>query len=142
MISPRKRGVKQGAILFLLGMIITPLLAIIADGGNFPEEIAAAAAVICFLGGPLRMLYAAIFEEGQKTAPPAFTVAPTPVAPAYMPPGQPLFTPAPPAALPPQQPGPIPTSAWRSPHSTQEIVPTPPHSVTEHTTRIFNRDTE
>ncbi len=137
-ISPRKRGVKQGAVLFLLGMIIAPLLAILADGTGFPEGLVAAAAVIFFMGGLLRMLYAAIFEEGKKTAPTVFNAAP-PMA-VYAPPGQPLFAPQPQSALPPAQQQPIPASAWRSPHDTQEIIT--PGSVTEHTTRMLKREAE
>src|SRR5687767_10403227 len=66
-ISPRRKGVKQGFVLFLLGVIIVPLLGIMASFGNsaFLEILTAFAAIICFIGGPLRMLYAAVFEEGE-----------------------------------------------------------------------------
>src|SRR5262245_18119162 len=62
--SPRKRGVRQCGMLFLLGMILVPVLGVFASYINspFPEILTALAAIICFLGGPLRMLYAAIFE--------------------------------------------------------------------------------
>lgn len=135
-ISPRKRGVKLGAMIFFLGIVLTPLVGIITDG----SPATGIAAIVFILGGLLRMLYAAIFEEGQQAPPPVFNAAP-PLA-AYMPPGQPLFSAAPQAhsALPPPQQTPIPTSAWRPPHDTQEIIT--PGSVTEHTTRMLKRETE
>jgi hypothetical protein len=135
--SPRKRGVKQGVLMLFLGMMLLPILAIT----NFPEELVALSAIICFLGGILRILYAAIFEEGKKASLPPMIAAAPPSA-AYTPPGQPLFTPAPPvSALPPPQQTPLPTSVRRPPHDTQEII-NQPGSVTEHTTRMLKRETE
>src|SRR5215813_11177045 len=65
-ISPRKKGVRQGGMLFLLGAIIVPILGLFASysDSRFPGILTALAAMICFIGGPLRMLFAAIFEEG------------------------------------------------------------------------------
>ena len=66
-ISPRKKGVKQGGILLLSGAVVVPILAMFASfasNSTFLEILAALAAIICFIGGPLRMLYAAVFEEG------------------------------------------------------------------------------
>ena len=66
-ISPRKKGVKQGGLLFLSGILIVPILGMFssyASGSTFLEILAALAAIICFVGGPLRMLYAGLFEEG------------------------------------------------------------------------------
>ena len=65
-ISPRKKGVKQGGLLLLSGALIVPILGMFASFSNFvlPEMLAALAAIICFIGGPLRMFYAAVFEEG------------------------------------------------------------------------------
>src|SRR4029079_11620336 len=64
--SAKKKGVRQGAMLFLLGAILVPILGIIASYSNnaFPEILTGIAALICFLGGPLRMLFAGLFEEG------------------------------------------------------------------------------
>src|SRR5262245_37809704 len=64
--SPRKRGVRQGGILLLSGAIVCPILGVFSGyvNGAFPEILLALAAIICFIGGPLRMLYAALFEEG------------------------------------------------------------------------------
>jgi hypothetical protein len=64
--SPRKKGVKQGGLLFLAGILIVPILGMFASFSNssFPQMLTMLAALICFVGGPLRMLYAALFEEG------------------------------------------------------------------------------
>src|SRR5262245_2407979 len=64
--SPRRKGVRQGGMLFLIGAILVPILGLFASyfPYRFPEILTALAAMICFIGGPLRMLYAAIFEEG------------------------------------------------------------------------------
>jgi len=127
--SPRRKGVKQGAILFLSGAVIVPLLGIIASfsSANFPSLLTALAAVICFIGGPFRMLYAALFEEG---APPRLPIyGPPPVAtPQFVPP-------RPNAALPPP---PVPSpSSWRRP-TTGELANRP--SVTENTTRLLDKE--
>ena len=137
--SARKRGVRQGAMLFGAGMLLTPILGILSSLTGMPDEIVGMMAVICFLGGLLRMLYAVLFEEGgAKTYMSPMAGAPSlPVA-AYTPPGQPLFGNTPPAvsALPPPSVTPIAANYWRGASDTQEIVPS---SVTEHTTRTLER---
>ncbi len=63
--SPKKRGIKQGAMLFMSGILIVPLLAIIFVGIlNFEGFIVAIAALLTFLGGILRMLFALLIESG------------------------------------------------------------------------------
>src|SRR5215204_2665808 len=64
--SARKKGVRQGGMLILLGAILVPILGVFSSSSNsaFPEILLAIAAIMCFLGGPLRMLFAAVFEEG------------------------------------------------------------------------------
>src|SRR6267143_5843726 len=93
-ISPRRKGVKQGALLMLIGAILVPILGLMSGFApgrleNVFAFFAALSAIICFVGGPLRMLYAAIFEESVATtrfvpmsgyAPPTISVPP--VAPA------------------------------------------------------------
>ena len=132
--SARKKGVRQGGMLFLLGMILVPILGLFASYSSsaFPEILTGLAALICFLGGVLRMLFAAIFEDG----------APTPVlhgARPYVSP--PVSTPqfAPPihnAALPP--PPAQSASGWRARPVTAELAGPP--SVTENTTRLLDKD--
>lgn len=132
-ISPRKRGVKQGGLLLLSGAVVVPILAMFssfASQSTFLEILAALAAIICFIGGPLRMLYAAVFEEG---APRPFRPYGPPVAmhvpPQFGPHGQA------PAALPPP---PVRAPSWRARPNTAELV-TPP-SVTENTTRLLEKE--
>jgi hypothetical protein len=130
-ISPRRKGVKQGGMLLLSGAVVVPLLGVMASFGNsaFLEVLTAFAAIICFIGGPLRMLYAAVFEEG----------APSPVM-RYAPPGPPpkpqFGPPAPQHALPVAPPRVQPS--WRPRPNTAELV-TPP-SVTENTTRLLEKE--
>ena len=130
--SPRKKGLRQGGMLFLLGAIIVPILGLFASYFNsrFPEILTALAAIICFMGGPLRMLFAAIFEEGAPRSLPqtAGPYASSPVAPRQ-------FGPAHNTALPPPS---VSTAPWRRRPNTAELV-TPP-SVTENTTRLLDKE--
>lgn len=131
-ISPRRKGVKQGGVLLLSGVVIVPILAVLASFSNarFPEVLAALAAIICFLGGPLRMLYAALFEEG---APRPMTYGPPPVAAPQQ------FGPVRQnVALPPPPPPAHSPSSWRSRPTTAELANPP--SVTENTTRLLDKE--
>src|SRR2546425_9304902 len=86
-ISPRRKGVKQGASLMLIGAILVPTLGVMsafAPGRleNVFAFFAAMSAIICFVGGPLRMLFAAIFEQGapqQFQIPTQTSFAPPPI---------------------------------------------------------------
>ena len=129
-ISARRKGVKQGGLLLLSGAVVVPLLGVMASFGNstFLEIIVAFAAIICFIGGPLRMLYAALFEEGAPS--PVRMYGPPPVArQQFGPPMQHQALPPPPARQ---------ASGWRSRPNTAELV-TPP-SVTENTTRLLEKE--
>lgn len=128
-ISPRRRGVRQGAMIMLLGVLLVPILGVFANYApgrlaNAFEFFTAIAALLCFLGGPLRMLFAAIFEEGAPKYP-QFTQTSFP----------PAISPARPAALPP--PAVNPASQWRRP-DTGEIQT--PASVTDSTTRLLDHE--
>lgn len=131
-ISPRRKGVKQGALLMLIGAIVVPIFGVMS--GFAPGRIdtvfaffAAVSAIICFLGGPLRMLFAALFEEG----------APTPQLGAPTSYGPPAITP-PAARLSALPTGTVnPTTGWRARSDTAEIVHPP--SVTDHTTRLLEK---
>jgi hypothetical protein len=129
-VSARRKGVKQGFVLFLLGVVIVPLLGIMASFGNsaFLEILTAFAAIICFIGGPLRMFYAAVFEEGAPRPMPMY--GPPPVArPQFGPPMQHNALPPPPVRT---------ASGWRSRPNTAELVSPP--SVTENTTRLLEKE--
>jgi hypothetical protein len=131
-ISARRKGVKQGALLFLIGVVLVPLLAIFASYapnqiGKAFEFFAAAAAVLTFVGGPLRMLYAGLFEEG---APARQYVMPSAYSQPVIPPPVRM------TALP--QANAIPTVGWRARPQTAEIVQ-PPSVVSDHTTRLLEK---
>jgi hypothetical protein len=129
--SPRRKGVKQGAILLLSGAVIVPILGVLASFSNaaFPQILAALAAIICFIGGPFRMLYAALFEEGAPPRYPTYGPSPPVIAPQqFSPPRQHTALPPQPARGP---------SAWRKPN-TAELVNQP--SVTENTTRLLDKE--
>jgi hypothetical protein len=129
-ISPRRRGVKQGAFLMLLGALIVPIFGIMsafAPGrlDNVFAFFAALSAVICFVGGPLRMLFAAIFEEG---APRSLTHV-NYQTPAALPSARV-------SALPPASAA-NPASQWRRPDTAELQTPA---SVTDSTTQLLDRE--
>ena len=131
--SPRRKGVMQGVLIFLLGILLVPILAVFtsfAPGrlSNMFEFFTIMAALLCFLGGALRIFYAAIFEE---TAPaPQFGPSASYAPPAITPPAARL------SALPQ---GTInPTIGWRARPETAEIVQPP--SVTDNTTRLLQKN--
>lgn len=127
--SPRRRGLKQGGGLFLLGVFIVPFVAILAQMLKFPEEIIALFAVVFFLGGILRMIYA-LFESsnpaGKTLEENVFQTAQT------------LLKKNPqPNALPPSQS--VPASSYIPPtqgswRDTNDLTPT---SVSESTTKLL-----
>jgi len=129
-LSPRSKGVRQGALLMLSTILVVPIVAILSVNlALFPHIVIPLAAIFCFIGGLLRMLYALMMEDTN-----------VPIGPAQ------LATYAPPQA--PQLEGrrPIasaqgsfnPAQAWRPRPNTAEIL-TPP-SVTENTTRLLNKE--
>ncbi len=67
--SPRKRGVRQGGVLLLSGALIVPILGVLdsfARNSAFLDILVAFAAIICFVGGPLRMLYASVSRKTHR----------------------------------------------------------------------------
>jgi hypothetical protein len=131
-VSPRRKGVKQGVILMLLGVLFVPIFGVMA--GFSPGRVsdifaffAAITAIICFIGGPLRMLFAGIFEEGAK--PKSYMPAVS-----YMPPAMPPPPQARVSALPPPS---VSTQPWRARPDTAEIMP--PTSVPDHTTKLLEK---
>ncbi len=125
-LSPRSKGVRQGAMLMLSTALVVPILAILTI--NFLEPLAhiiiPLAAVFCFVGGLLRMLYALLLENAvarpeydQGEYSPQLSHAQTNPA-------------LPPASRPT-------TSNWKRPQ-TAEIY-TPP-SITENTTRLLDKE--
>jgi len=133
-ISARKKGVKQGGLLLLLGVVLVPALGVLYGWTdvNLFGFFASLAAVLLFIGGPLRMLYAGLFEEGARRPMVYTSYAPPPATPAQL--GNQVRA----GALPPASVTPAPS--WRPQSATGELVRPP--SVTEHTTRLLNKDTD
>lgn len=130
-LSPRSKGVKQGAMLMLSTLFVVPVISIISVfivGGE--EVIIPLAAIFCFIGGLLRMLYALMMEDAH----PQMEI--NQMAP-YAPPGAPQFDRSMRnAALPPASVNAA--SSWRPQANTAELVHPP--SVTENTTRLLDKD--
>jgi len=138
-LTARQKGVRQGAMLMLSTLLLVPLVAIVsAIITGRPELFVPVTAIICFVGGLLRIFYALLLEGGAEAAP----VAPT--AQTYVPPAMPpnyLGTPERSTALPPPQSIPVP--AQRPPRFETGEMPLPPKaSVTDHTTRLLERQPE
>jgi hypothetical protein len=133
-LSRRQRGIRQGAMMMLSTLLVVPIVSIISVFLlRNPEVVIPIVALICFVGGLLRMIHAAMFEDN---GPPVEGGA----VGSYLPPaGSSRFgATGQGAALPPASINPA--SAWRPRSNTAEIV-TPP-SVTENTTRLLDDKTD
>ena|SRR5215203_17461 len=131
--TPRRRGLKQGGAWFLFGVVLVPLLGILSQLLHFKEEIAGLAAIIFFIGGIVRMLFALIFESGN---PSERTLEETVLQTA-----QKLLKKNPQAgALPPSQS--IPTDAYAPPRQAnwRDTNDLQPSSVTDNTTKLLDND--
>lgn len=132
--SPRRKGVQQGVLMTLFGVVLVPILAIMNSfipGPSILDFLVPISAVICFAGGLMRILYAIIFEDntpGIKRDEPVYV---PPVMPAQ------LNTTIRGSALPPPQSIPVPDFTPRR-ANTAELV-TPP-SVTENTTKLLDEE--
>lgn len=135
-ISPRRKGVQQGVALIFLAAVLAPLFAALNEFTGFPELFAVMVAIIGFIGGPLRIIYATILEEG---APKKVYMTPhqQPVMPAFQPPQRDSGDMSMGRALPPQQS--VPPPQWRRP-DTSELMNRP--SVTENTTKLLDKQEE
>lgn len=131
--TPRRRGLKQGGAWFLLGVVLVPILGILSSLIRFPDELVGLAAVLFFLGGIVRMVFALIFESGnpsEKTL--EENVYQT---------AQKLLNKNPQAnALPPQQS--IPTEGYVPPRPAnwRDTNDLEPSSVTDSTTKLLHKD--
>ena len=134
-LSPRARGIRQGAMVMLSTLLVVPLLAIFAVAIlRLPGEIVALPAVGLPVGGFLRIMYALLFESNFPPAPaaPHPAYVPPPAIPNY------LGTPPQSPALPPRQSTP---AAYARPqrYNTGELAAPPRASVTDHTTRLLDK---
>lgn len=136
-LSPRQKGIRQGAMLMLSTMLVVPLVAIIGVALlDLPEAIAGIAAITCFIGGLLRIIYALLLEDREPAPEPQ-----TPQLNPYAPQAAPLFMNQPAGRgsslpPPPQQPG-IPVEGYRPPLAADTGELRRPPSVTENTTRLL-----
>jgi hypothetical protein len=136
-LTPRQKGIRQGAMIMLTVMLAVPLLAIFGVALlDLPGEIVALAAVGLPVSGFLRIMYALLFESNTPAlpAPPRPTYVPPPTIPNYL--GTPSQqTPA----LPPRRSAPAPAPARPQRYNTGELVEPPRSSVTDHTTRLLDK---
>ena len=125
--SPRRRGIKQGLFLFLLVFLVAPLMALLTLALRFEPFLVAGGAVLCVVGGILRMIYALMFEEGASTQPAANVVN---ILPATENRG----------SLPPTQQQPassyVAPGSWRDTNELQHQ----PGSVTDSTTKLLQKE--
>jgi len=130
-LSPRSKGIRQGAMLMLSTLFVVPVISILSVfviGGE--EVIIPLTAIFFFVGGLLRILYALLMEEAYPT-PGVGNIA------GYAPTGVPqLDASVRNAALPPASANPAPS--WRPRPNTAEIYQPP--SITENTTRLLDRE--
>jgi len=134
-LSPRQKGIRQGAFLMLSTVVIVPVVIFLGVAlMHLPGELIPLTAVVCMMGGLLRMLYALFFESNVSADAHAH-------AQQYVPPAAPpnyLGTPRQhAAALPPRQSPPVP--AYRRPQQYNTGELTTPSSVTDHTTRLLDK---
>src|SRR5687768_3070446 len=66
--SPKRRGVKQGAFLFLLTFLVVPILAMISMALDIEPFLPVIGLLLFGLGGVLRIVYALMFESGVANA--------------------------------------------------------------------------
>ena len=129
-LSARSKGVRQGALLMLSTLLIVPVLAIITTNFNFnPELFVPLAAIGCFIGGLLRILYALMMEDAN---PPTESGQMGGYAPGMNPQIDTVAR----QSLPPASANSA--ASWRSRPNTAEIYQPP--SITENTTRLLDKE--
>ncbi len=133
--SPRRRGVRQGAAVLLISIFLIPFFFIMHEAIGLPGEFALFG-VIGVIGAILRIIFAALFEDAaprmpQFTPPSQLYSPPQPIAPRMNAQAQEM--------LPPAQGTPV--RNYRQPHvDTSEIMHPP--SVTDHTTRLLEKQSD
>jgi hypothetical protein len=129
--TPRRKGVRQGGKLLLFGIFLLPFFGLLSEmtRGLLPEEFVIIGAIV-FLAGLLRMIYAALFEDGPYRKQAGMMSS------AYVaPPAPPLGAQSRGAELPPAQS--VTAQGYAPPRSnTAEISFRP--SVTEHDTQLLD----
>jgi hypothetical protein len=125
--SPRQKGIRQGAMLMLSALLIVPLLifAVIILESEALIPLVPLSAIVCVVGGMLRIAYALMFEHTGPGIPATNFSMPTQ-----------LNARAHNHALPPAQGAPV--TDWRRRTETAEIIQPP--SVTENTTKLLDKE--
>ena len=135
----RARGIKQGVFMMMSMVVLMPIVIFLGVSMlNLPGELIPLTAVICVMGGFLRMLYAIFFESNDPTQAAGTAAPPQPqhyvppaVTPNYL--GAPQQSPV----LPPRQSTPVYARPQR--YHTGELVDPPRASVPDHTTRLLDK---
>jgi hypothetical protein len=129
-LSPRSKGVRQGALMMLSTLLLVPLMAIITVNFDIaPEFFVPATAILFFVGGLLRILYALMMED-------AYPKPDVSNASGFATGIPQVDTSARNTALPPASVNPA--ASWRPRTNTAEIYQPP--SITENTTRLLDKD--
>jgi hypothetical protein len=127
--SPKRRGIKQGAFLFLLTFVIVPILALISMALDIEPFLPVIGVFLFGVGGLLKVVYALMFQSGGSSLPESGPSAlPTSVENRV--------------ALPPSQS--IPASAYGAPNAgswrdTNDLQ-RQPGSVTDSTTKLLQKE--
>ncbi len=130
--SPRSRGIKQGAFIFLLSILVVPLLMVFSIVFQLRSPALVIAAMILLVaGGLLRIAYAWMFESPVPNTRP-FDSGAFPVVENFDRPAA--------AQLPPQQSVPVAAYAAPATGNWRETNDLEPRSVTENTTRLLENE--
>lgn len=130
--TPRKKGLKKGLFIFLLSFLLVPLIAIFTVAVNAEPFGVAIVAILLTVGGLLRAAYALMFEsnvpvdqlapgDAAQTAPPLFANQTNA------------------GALPPQQSIPVNNYAPPRAGNWRDTNDLEPHSVTDSTTKLLDK---
>ena len=130
-LSPRSKGIRQGAMLMLSTLLLVPLVAIVTVNFLEPLEfLIGITAIVCFVGGLLRILYALMMEDEYPSTDVNHLAG-------YAPTGMhQVDASVRNVALPPASVNNVPS--WRRQPNTAELYQPP--SITENTTRLLDRD--
>jgi hypothetical protein len=133
LISPRKKGIKQGAMLMLLSIVFVPLAITISIALGMRPPLSVMVAILTLGGGFVRLMYALLFESSIPTE---SASEPNVVSRAKTLLGKKQTA----NVLPPQQE--IPASDYVSPQhgSWRDTNDLTPQSVTDGTTKLFKEE--
>ena len=129
--SPKSRGLKQGLFIFLMTFLVVPIIAILSVAFRLEPWAVAISSIVLFVGGLLRILYAAMFESSTPGMPTLEESVMRNLT------GRPHISGH---ALPPQQS--VPVSSYGPPRTGrwQDTNDLTPASVTESTTNLLEKD--